>query len=131
MRLLALAFVVLAGNAFAKDFTKSAKSGQATTMATYRSWGKDCSNRIGIVKVISKPAHGTLNPVHVDSTIGMSRRNPELTAHWESRRTDSASSIPLLPAFAALTSLLSNSPTGGQWISTTSRSTCFEQLTEQ
>jgi hypothetical protein len=87
MRLLALALCFLAGDALAKDFTKTARSGQSTHMATYRSWGKDCSSRYGMVKVIAKPAHGTLRPSDVAATIGTSRRNPERTAHCKGAPT--------------------------------------------
>ena len=81
MRLMALVLCLIPASAHAKDFVKSAKSGQTTTMANYRSWNKECKSKLGIVKVLSKPAHGTLTPVAVESVIPASRVTPEITAH--------------------------------------------------
>ncbi len=67
--------------ASAKDFVKFARSGESTRMGTYRSWNRECQSKLGIVKVLSKPSHGTLMPSEVTSTIGVSRANPERTAH--------------------------------------------------
>lgn len=50
-------------------------------MHVYRSWTNDCKSKLGIVKVLSKPSHGTLKPTQVKSTIGISRRNPEKSVH--------------------------------------------------
>jgi len=88
MRALPVVLCLVAGNAYAEDFVKSSKSGQPTLMHVYRSWNKDCTSNIGVVKVLSKPLHGTLKPSHVTSTIGTSRRNPERTEHCRGKSTD-------------------------------------------
>jgi hypothetical protein len=91
MRFLAFALCLLAGitgNACAESFVKSAKSGESTMMHVYQSWTKDCQNKPGIVKVVSKPAHGTLKPTEVPSVIGVSRKNPEKTAHCKGTPTN-------------------------------------------
>ncbi len=82
MRLVAVALAcsAVAGNACAKDFTMSARSGQPTQMHVYRSFTADCDSKRGIVKVASRPAHGTLTPSEVQTRIGPSRYKPELTA---------------------------------------------------
>jgi hypothetical protein len=73
--------VCLAGPCSAKDFVKQAKSGEATEMWTYASWhSKDCSPNTGIVKLVRKPAHGTLKTSQVDVKITYPR-NPEKNVH--------------------------------------------------
>jgi hypothetical protein len=79
--LVAVVCLLMSSSANAKDFTKTAKSGQTTMMATYRSWNKQCESKRGIVKVISKPAHGELTPTEVTTKIGVSRFHPERTTH--------------------------------------------------
>jgi hypothetical protein len=81
IKYLAIVLCLVAGDAAAKDFAMTARSGQTTKMHVYRSWTKDCQSKLGVVKVITKPSHGTLTPTQVTSTIGESRRNPEKTAH--------------------------------------------------
>jgi hypothetical protein len=82
MRLLAAAFALclVGGNACARDLTKSAISGQLTKMGVYSSWTTECQSKLGVVKVVSKPSHGTLTPTQVTTNIGTSRYNPERTA---------------------------------------------------
>ena len=81
VRYLAVVLCLMAGNASARDFFRTARSGQTTKMHVYRSWTNDCQNKPGVVRVISKPSHGTLRPSQVTSKIGESRRNPGMTAH--------------------------------------------------
>jgi hypothetical protein len=88
MRLLAFAFCSVAGNAYAVDYTRTVKSGQSTKMHVYRSWTTDCKSKLGIVKVLSKPSHGTLTPTEVTASIGISRNNPERTAHCKGQPTN-------------------------------------------
>jgi hypothetical protein len=88
MRFLAFALCLLAGDACAESFEKSAKSGQSTVMHVYRSWTKDCQSKPGIVKVVAKPEHGTLKPTAVKSVIGVSRKDPEKSAHCIGMPTD-------------------------------------------
>jgi len=90
MRLLALALFLclVASNACARDYMRSARSGQLTRMAVYRSWTIDCKNKRGVVTVVSKPAHGTLRPSEIQSTIGASRYHPEVTAHCQGLPTN-------------------------------------------
>ena len=81
---LALSLIVgcaIPGSAYAKDFAVAARSGQPKNVHVYRSWNRACESRLGIVKVVSKPTHGTLTPTEVTSRIGTSRTNPEETAH--------------------------------------------------
>lgn len=54
---------------------RTAPSGKTTRMITYKAWKRsDCSADIGVVKVVSKPAHGTLTPrPGVAATIGKNR----------------------------------------------------------
>jgi hypothetical protein len=89
MRLLAvLALCLVASNAGAKDFAKSAKSGQLTRMWVYNSYRANCQSKPGVVKVVSKPSHGTLKPTQVTTTIGKSRYHPEQTAQCVGRPTN-------------------------------------------
>lgn len=88
MRALPFVLCLVAGNCYAKDFEKSARSGQPTLMHVYRSWNLDCTSNVGVVKVLAKPLHGTLKPSRVTSTIGVGRRNPERTAHCKGKSTD-------------------------------------------
>ena len=91
MKLLTAAVVVasaIANSASAKDFTISARSGQPTQMHIYNSYTADCQSKRGIVKVASKPAHGTLTPSEVQTTIGTSRYKPERTAGRVGRPTN-------------------------------------------
>jgi len=81
MRLLGFLLCFFAGTAHAGDFVRSAKSGQSTKMHIYRSWTADCQSKLGIVQVLSKPSHGTITPTEVTAPIGVSRWNPESTAH--------------------------------------------------
>jgi hypothetical protein len=76
----ALAVCFAGSHACAKDFTRTVRSGQPTQMHVYRSWTTDCQSKRGVVKVVSKPAHGTLTPTEVQSTISTSRYHPERTA---------------------------------------------------
>lgn len=82
MKLLAIALVfsAVAGDACAKDFTMSARSGQLAQMHVYNSYNSDCQSKRGIVKVASRPAHGTLTPSAAKARIGVSRYRPDLTA---------------------------------------------------
>jgi hypothetical protein len=73
MRVLTLIPCLLACNAHAMDFDRSAKSGQTTRMGVYSNWGSDCKDRLGIVKVISKPSHGKLVPSQVASRVVWTR----------------------------------------------------------
>ncbi len=57
-------------------------------MHVYRSWNLDCTSKFGVVKVIAKPLHGTLKSSRVSSTIGVSRRKPERTAHCKGKYAD-------------------------------------------
>jgi hypothetical protein len=42
---------------------------------------QNCESKRGVVKVISKPSHGTITPNEVTTTISLSRVNPEKTVH--------------------------------------------------
>lgn len=76
-----LLFSFLPQAAFAADFTMAAKSGRPTLMHVYRSWNENCQAKLGVVKVLAKPAHGKLTPTQVTTTISVSRYRPERTAH--------------------------------------------------
>lgn len=88
MRLLGFLLCFFAGTAHAEDFVRSANSGRSTKMHIYRSWTTDCKSTLGIVKVLSKPSHGTLTPTEVTAPIGVSRWNPENTAHCKGVSTN-------------------------------------------
>ena len=81
MRLLICWLCLVAGSASAKDYVKSARSGQTTKMGIYRSWNNQCESKLGVVTVLSTPSDGTLTPSQITATIGTSRVNPERTAH--------------------------------------------------
>src|SRR5258708_7454242 len=60
--------------AHADMFDVSAPSGQKQRVHTYMSWkSKDCTANKGVVKVLSKPEHGTLMPSEVDAVIQRNR----------------------------------------------------------
>jgi hypothetical protein len=46
--------------ALARSFPRVAQSGVATRVYTYHSWNPDCTNKGGIIKVLTKPQHGTV-----------------------------------------------------------------------
>jgi hypothetical protein len=46
-------------------------------MNTYHSWDQDCASNSGMVKVLTKPEHGTLTPRIVDWRISRLRRSQQ------------------------------------------------------
>jgi hypothetical protein len=88
LKLPALCLWLTAANAFAVDYTRTVRSGQLSQMHVYRSWTDDCKSKLGVVKVLTRPAHGTLRPSQVSATIGVSRSDPERTAHCRGLPTD-------------------------------------------
>lgn len=67
------ALLAFSGAANAYSLGRTAKSGKPARMYQYGSWKDDCSSYGGVVKVISKPQHGTLMPVREVITITSSR----------------------------------------------------------
>lgn len=67
--------LVTASAAHADAIFRKASSGKTTRMITYKSWKPgECTANVGVVKVVSKPAHGTLTPrPGVATTIGKNR----------------------------------------------------------
>jgi hypothetical protein len=65
--------------AYGKDVSVTAVSGQLTKMQDYKSWKDDCTSGTGVVKVLTKPQHGTLSTRIVDTTIGPHTRIPRVT----------------------------------------------------
>jgi hypothetical protein len=56
----------------AEQFSRNVQAGVLTTMYTYHSWNAgDCSSKSGIVRVLTKPQHGTLS--HTDDVSAPSR----------------------------------------------------------
>lgn len=67
--ILVISLICIAGDeVYANNFVRTAKSGQPTRMVVYKSWKTDCTDNVGIVKINSKPANGTLTPTqkHTD-----------------------------------------------------------------
>jgi hypothetical protein len=63
--------------AHSDTLARRAKSGQPTKMVVYHSWKpRDCSEKFGVVKVVTKPQHGKLTPSQVVDTVTISRLNP-------------------------------------------------------
>ena len=55
-----VALIVVGSPCEASYFTRQAASGKPTTAYVYRNWDKDCRERGGVVKVVTKPQHGRL-----------------------------------------------------------------------
>jgi hypothetical protein len=72
---------LLGPDAHAAQFDLTATSGVKTRVHVYKSWKTDCSANVGIVKLVSKPSHGKLETSAIDSTIGLSRHDPDRTRH--------------------------------------------------
>jgi len=72
---------VVACEARAESFELKAASGIKTRVHVYKAWKTDCSPNVGVVKLLSKPEHGRLETSAIDTTITMSRHNPQLTRH--------------------------------------------------
>jgi hypothetical protein len=67
-----LVLVVTPANA--KDFQRTAAAGQATKMIDYKGWDpKTCRPKMGVVKVVNKPNHGTISTRNVQGEIGVGR----------------------------------------------------------
>lgn len=77
MKAIAITFLLIivahGCSAQARSLIVYARSGQPKLVYVYMSWHKDCSPRGGIVKVLTKPQHGTLRPRHVNRPIGRGR----------------------------------------------------------
>ncbi len=58
--------------AHARDFDRTVPSGITVPMHQYKSWNKNCQNNGGVVRLLSKPQHGTAKPRVVDSHVGTS-----------------------------------------------------------
>jgi len=50
-----VALIVVGSPCEASYFTRQAASGKPTTAYVYRNWDKDCRERGGVVKVVTKP----------------------------------------------------------------------------
>lgn len=61
------------GAAEALSFNRVADSGRTTQMHRYASWDRNCQANGGVVKVLKKPAHGTLFSRDIASHINKSR----------------------------------------------------------
>ena len=59
--LVSLVCLALPPAANALEFTRTARSGEVTVMGRYANWASDCQPRVGIVRPLMKPAHGTLS----------------------------------------------------------------------
>jgi hypothetical protein len=57
-------------------------------MYVYKSWTRNCESKPGLVKVLSKPMHGTIAPTVVAAKIGVSRVAPQKTAHCQGAPTE-------------------------------------------
>jgi hypothetical protein len=66
--------VIFPNLAAARPLDRTVASGQSQIVARYYTWTGDCSSAFGTVKVLSKPAHGTISNHLVDERIGISRR---------------------------------------------------------
>lgn len=74
---------VLVHPAWADTHRISVPSGVKQHVHTYRHWSrKDCSAQAGVVRVVTKPEHGTLIPRQIDTTIGRDRFNPNDISCW-------------------------------------------------
>jgi hypothetical protein len=63
--LICVALLLTMGQAArAEQVTRSVQAGVLATVYIYHSWKPDCSPGSGVVKVLTKPAHGTLS--HTD-----------------------------------------------------------------
>lgn len=52
-------FLFAPGLAIALELKREALSGKATPMFSYSSWDRNCKSQTGVVKLLTKPAHGT------------------------------------------------------------------------
>jgi len=66
-------FLARAERADAEFFSRSARPGQATRMHTYLAWKKDCSPNVGIVRLVTKPQHGTLKTTRPNEVAARNR----------------------------------------------------------
>jgi hypothetical protein len=64
-----IALVFLGSPCDASSFTRQAVSGQPKTVYVYRNWDKDCRERGGVVRVVTKPQHGRLSRERVVATM--------------------------------------------------------------
>lgn len=69
----AITLIVSSPSAYAYSLNRTALSGKSTLMYNYGNWRGDCSPHGGVVRVASKPQHGTLTPVRQTITIKSSR----------------------------------------------------------
>ena len=53
----------------ANSFTVQAASGEPKTVYVYRNWDKDCRERGGVVRVVTKPEYGRLSRERVVATM--------------------------------------------------------------
>lgn len=61
------------------SLSRTALSGKSALMYEYGNWKADCSSHGGVVKVVSKPQHGTLTPVRQAVTIKNSRFSRDMS----------------------------------------------------
>jgi hypothetical protein len=64
-----IALVFFGSPCDASSFTQQAVSGQPKTVYVYRNWDKDCRERGGVVRVVTKPQHGRLSRERVVATM--------------------------------------------------------------
>jgi hypothetical protein len=57
-------------------YHRAAQSGQVTMMRRYGNWHRDCQSQLGVVRPLSKPAHGKLSTRQVSGLIKSNRFNP-------------------------------------------------------
>src|SRR5262249_47249362 len=71
-----LLLITATQHARAEQFARSIQAGVLTTVYIYHSWDKDCTSKSGIVKVVTKPQHGTLSHTDDVSAPTRNRFNP-------------------------------------------------------
>ena len=58
------------------EFGREAVSGKTTKMFSYGSWDRNCETKGGVVKLLTKPSHGTVTPRRAVVVAKFNRFNP-------------------------------------------------------
>jgi len=74
---MAALIAVLPDAAGADTFFRKARSGVETKVFSYHSHRRDCSEKAGVIKVLTKPQHGRLTPGRETSVLRRNRFNPD------------------------------------------------------
>ncbi|KIZ41287.1 MULTISPECIES: hypothetical protein [Rhodopseudomonas] len=72
-----LLLVFLPNAASADSFVRNVRSGVETKVFSYHAHRRDCSEKAGVIRVVTKPQHGRLIPGREVSTLKRNRFNPE------------------------------------------------------